>query len=184
MNTVCGLLPDPARKPLILLTLVALTAVSSGSAQESQAPKEPPGTPEPPARSAAPDATGAAPARRVLLVRASPAPLGDNSVLSVRPDEARKELQGLESGLFRGGLSEPRVLSVPEQGGWVRGLLKEPKASRLWSFFNPRAPRDGETDLMRSARIFGVRGDAPLPISQTDPIQVEPVGIRFWQIGR
>jgi hypothetical protein len=38
--------------------------------------------------------------------------------------------------------------------------------------------------LMRSARIFGVRGDAPLPHSMQDPIGVEPVGIRFWQISK
>jgi len=120
--------------------------------------------------------------RPVLLVRPSTVPLGDNSVIAVTPQEARQELQGIESGLFRRSLAEPKVMSVPEQGGWVRGFFKEPKASKLWSFFNPRAPLDSETDLMRSARIFGIRGDAPLPPSMQDPILIEPVGIRFWQI--
>ena len=120
----------------------------------------------------------------ILLVRPSAVPLGDNSVISVSPQEARQELQGIESGLFRRSLGEPKVLSVPEQGGWVRGFFKEPKASKLWSFFNPKAPLDSETDLMRSARIFGIRGDAPLPNSLQDPIRVEPVGIRFWQINK
>ena len=124
------------------------------------------------------------PSQRVLLVRASAVPLGDNSVIAVSPQEAQRELLVLESGLFRRSLAEPKVLSVPEQGGWVRGLFKEPKASKLWSLFNPRAPLDSETDLMRSARIFGIRGDAPLPTSMQDPIRVEPVGIRFWQINR
>lgn len=125
-----------------------------------------------------------APQRPVLLVRPSTVPLGDNSVIAVSPQEARQELQGIEGGLFRRTLAEPKVLSVPEQGGWVRGFFKEPKASKLWSFFNPKAPLDSETDLMRSARIFGVRGDAPLPHSQQDPIRVEPVGIRFWQVDK
>jgi hypothetical protein len=124
------------------------------------------------------------PSQRVLLVRASAVPLGENSVIAVSPQEAQRELLVLESGLFRRSLAEPKVLSVPEQGGWVRGLFKEPKASKLWSLFNPRAPLDSETDLMRSARIFGIRGDAPLPTSMQDPIQIEPVGIRFWQINR
>ena len=122
--------------------------------------------------------------QRVLLVRASPVPLGDNSVIAVSPQEAKRELLGIDGGLFRRSLAEPKVQSVPEQGGWVRGFFKEPKASKLWSFFNPKAPLDTETDLMRSARIFGIRGDAPLPTSMQDPIQVEPVGIRFWQINR
>ena len=122
--------------------------------------------------------------RPILLVRPSMVPLGDNSVLTVSPQEARQELQGIESGLFRRSLAEPKVMTVPEQGGWVRGFFKEPKASKLWSFFNPKAPVDTETDLMRSARIFGIRGDAPLPTSMQDPIQIEPVGIRFWQINK
>jgi hypothetical protein len=122
--------------------------------------------------------------KTVLLVRASEVPLGDNSVTSVSPREAQQELKDIESGLFRRSLAEPKVLSVPEQGGWVRGFLKEPKASKLWSFFNPKAPLDSETDLMRSARIFGIRGDAPLPTSMQDPIQIEPVGIRFWQMSK
>jgi len=120
----------------------------------------------------------------VLLVRASAVPLGDNSVTSVSSQEAQQELKAIESGLFRRSLVEPKVLSVPEQGGWVRGFFKEPKASKLWSFFNPKAPLDSETDLMRSARIFGIRGDAPLPTSMQDPIRVEPVGIRFWQMSK
>jgi hypothetical protein len=111
-------------------------------------------------------------------------PLGDNSVIAVSPQEAKRELLGIDGGLFRRSLAEPKVQSVPEQGGWVRGFFKEPKASKLWSFFNPKAPLDTETDLMRSARIFGIRGDAPLPTSMQDPIHVEPVGIRFWQINR
>jgi hypothetical protein len=110
--------------------------------------------------------------------------LGDNSVTSVSSQEAQQELKAIESGLFRRSLVEPKVLSVPEQGGWVRGFFKEPKASKLWSFFNPKAPLDSETDLMRSARIFGIRGDAPLPTSMQDPIRVEPVGIRFWQMSK
>ena len=124
------------------------------------------------------------PSERVLLVRASAVPLGDNSVIAVSPQEAQQELLVIESGLFRRSLAGPKVLSVPEQGGWVRGLLKEPKISKLWSLFNPKAPLDSETDLMRSARIFGARGDAPLPHSQQDPIRIEPVGIRFWQISK
>ena len=124
------------------------------------------------------------PSERVLLVRASAVPLGDNSVMAVSPQEAQQELLVIESGLFRRSLAGPKVLSVPEQGGWVRGLFKEPKASKLWSLFNPKAPLDSETDLMRSARIFGVRGDAPLPHSMQDPIRIEPVGIRFWQISK
>jgi hypothetical protein len=120
----------------------------------------------------------------VLLVRASAVPLGENSVTSVSSQEAQQELKAIESGLFRRSLAEPKVLSLPEQGGWVRGFFKEPKASKLWSFFNPKAPLDSETDLMRSARIFGIRGDAPLPQSMQDPIQVEPVGIRFWQMSK
>ena len=124
------------------------------------------------------------PSERVLLVRASAVPLGDNSVIAVSPQEAQQELLVIESGLFRRSLAGPKVLSVPEQGGWVRGLFKEPKASKLWSLFNPKAPLDSETDLMRSARIFGARGDAPLPHSQQDPIRIEPVGIRFWQISK
>lgn len=46
------------------------------------------------------------------------------------------------------------------------------------------APLDSQTDLMRSARIFGARGDAPLPHSMQDSIGFEPVGIRFWQISK
>ena len=124
------------------------------------------------------------PSKRVLLVFASAVPLGENSVIAVSPQQAQRELLVIESGLFRRSLAGPKVLSVPEQGGWVRGLFKEPKASKLWSLFNPKAPLDSETDLMRSARIFGVRGDAPLPHSMQDPIGVEPVGIRFWQISK
>ena len=104
--------------------------------------------------------------------------------MAVSPQEAQRELLVIESGLFRRSLAGPKVLSVPEQGGWVRGLFKEPKGSKLWSLFNPKAPLDSETDLMRSARIFGVRGDAPLPHSMQDPIGVEPLGIRFWQISK
>lgn len=152
-----------------------------GASGDPAAPGEAPATTSDAPR---PDAPGSSSARRLMLVRASPVPLGENSVLSVGAGEAKEELQGLEGGLFRRRLSEPRVLSVAEQGGWVLGFLKEPKASRIWSFFNPRAPVDSGSDLQRSARIFGIRGDAPLPTSQVDPIHVEPVGIRFWQISR
>ena len=62
--------------------------------------------------------------RPILLVRPSMVPLGDNSVLTVSPQEARQELQGIESGLFRRSLAEPKVITVPEQGGWVRGFFK------------------------------------------------------------
>jgi len=178
-----GKVPDSAR-PTVGSPATATDAASSRPA----APVDPalPAATSPTAVSPAPspDQPGSASARRLLLVRASPVPLGENSVLAVGADQAKDELKGLEGGMLRRSLSEPRVLSVPEQGGWVRGFFKEPKASRLWSFFNPRAPVDSETDLQRSARIFGIRGDAPLPTSQVDPVHVEPVGIRFWQISR
>jgi hypothetical protein len=154
----------------------------------AQAAEDKPTVPANPSGRSAADTAPAGSARSdrqtVLLVRASAVPLGDNSVTSVSSQEAQQELKAIESGLFRRSLVEPKVLSVPEQGGWVRGFFKEPKASKLWSFFNPKAPLDSETDLMRSARIFGIRGDAPLPTSMQDPIRIEPVGIRFWQMSK
>jgi len=204
MNTPHGPLPDPSTRrrmarrratwaePWVSVMALALLSTADVRAQDRAQEKAKVGAGLAPTRPV--PATNAAPsrpvgsadpvARRLLLVRASPVPLGENSVLSVGAGEAKEELKGLEGGLFRRTVSEPRVLSVAEQGGWVRGFFKEPKASRLWSFFNPRAPVDSESDLLRSARIFGIRGDAPLPTSQVDPIHVEPVGIRFWQISR
>lgn len=61
------------------------------------------------------------PSERVLLVRASAVPLGDNSVMAVSPQEAQRELLVIESGLFRRSLAGPKVLSVPEQGGGCVG---------------------------------------------------------------
>lgn len=170
---------------LIVLSMLSLPGVAQEVPAKAAKVSDPKPSPPASAASAEPRATDVQPPQRpVLLVRPSTVPLGDNSVIAVSPQEARQELKGIESGLFRRTLAEPKVLSVPEQGGWVRGFFKEPKASKLWSFFNPKAPLDSETDLMRSARIFGVRGDAPLPHALQDPIQVEPVGIRFWQINR
>ncbi len=170
-----------------LTTLLLLSSSAVAEEPPAKAAKGVDSKPSPPASAAL--AEGKAPVaplpeRPVLLVRPSTVPLGDNSVIAVSSQEAREELKGIENGLFRPALAGPKVLSVPEQGGWVRGFFKEPKASKLWSFFNPRAPLDSETDLMRSARIFGIRGDAPLPTSMQNPIQVEPVGIRFWQIDK
>jgi len=167
----------------VMMPLAAclMVAVAGAAEDKPTVPANPSG------RSAvdtAPAGSTRADRKTVLLVRASEVPLGDNSVTSVSPREAQQELKDIESGLFRRSLAEPKVLSVPEQGGWVRGFLKEPKASKLWSVFNPKAPLDSETDLMRSARIFGIRGDAPLPTSMQDPIQIEPVGIRFWQMSK
>ena len=190
MNALQGRISNCLRPSLVTAILLSLVPVAgaaedtptraatpSGVAKTADAvakPLLPPNGAEPSSQ----------PSQRVLLVRASAVPLGENSVIAVSPQEAQRELLVLESGLFRRSLAEPKVLSVPEQGGWVRGLFKEPKASKLWSLFNPKAPLDSETDLMRSARIFGIRGDAPLPTSMQDPIQIEPVGIRFWQINR
>ena len=185
--------PPPATVLIAMSLLLSLAAaMPSLVAQETPAVAASPSDPKPsvsppspsPAKLQETPQAAQVPQRPILLVRPSTVPLGDNSVIAVSPQEARQELQGIESGLFRRTLAEPKVLSVPEQGGWVRGFFKEPKASKLWSFFNPKAPLDSQTDLMRSARIFGIRGDAPLPHSLQDPVHIEPVGIRFWQINR
>ena len=67
------------------------------------------------------------PSERVLLVRASAVPLGDNSVMAVSPQEAQRELLVIESGLFRRSLAGPKVLSVPEQGGGCVGSSRSLK---------------------------------------------------------
>jgi hypothetical protein len=175
-------LQTTALTTLLLLSSSAVAEESPAKVAKGADSKPSPAAPATLAEGKAPVAP--LPERPVLLVRPSTVPLGDNSVIAVSPQEAREELKGIENGLFRPALAGPKVLSVPEQGGWVRGFFKEPKASKLWSFFNPKAPLDSGTDLMRSARIFGIRGDAPLPTSMQDPIQVEPVGVRFWQIDK
>lgn len=117
--------------------------------------------------------------KKVLLVKASPTPLGENSVMAVTASEAKRELDGLKSGKVQPSLAEPLQKSVAEQGGVARVLIKEPKAKKLLGLFNPLAPTDSQTEYMRANRLNTIRGTPPLPRTMQDPIWMEPVGVTF-----
>ncbi len=123
-------------------------------------------------------ATNDAP-KKLTLVKASPTPLGENSVMAVSPGEAKRELEGLKSGKVQDRIVEPLPKSVAEQGGVARMLFKEPKAKKLLSLFNPLAPTDAQTEYLRTHRVYTIRGTPPVPRTMQDPIWMEPVGVSF-----
>ncbi len=123
------------------------------------------------------------PVRPLLLVRASETPLGENSVIAVSPSEARRELEGLRQGLIQDRLRDPLPKSVMEEGGLAKAVLKNPKPRRILGLFNPVAPEDSQSHFHRTHKVNTLRGTAPLPHNQQDPIWIEPVGIDFLNWG-
>jgi hypothetical protein len=118
-----------------------------------------------------------------MLVRASTTPLGENSVLAVSAEEARRELEAMRSGLLRERLREPLPKSVAEQGGASRMLLKDPKPRKILGLFNLGAPLDAETRFRLENRVNGFRGTPPQPLRLSDPIWFEPEGINLFNWG-
>lgn len=170
----------PARRASRLL--VALLLQVPLAAEEKPA-SEPGSAAAPKPASAEPAGGTNTPVRPLLLVRASETPLGENSVIAVSPSEARRELEGLRRGLIQDRLRDPLPKSVMEEGGLAKAVLKNPKPRRILGLFNPVAPEDSQTHFHRNHKVNTLRGTAPLPHNQQDPVWTEPVGIDFLNWG-
>jgi hypothetical protein len=123
--------------------------------------------------------TNAAP-KKLVLVKASPTPLGENSVIAVTAAEARRELDGIRGGLVRERLRDPLPKPLMEQGGLARVILKDPKPKKILGLFSPVAPEDSQSVFLRTHRVNTLRGTPPLPHSMQDPIWIEPVGLNLF----
>ena len=173
------------RRLAAVVPAVLLLATAPLRADEKSPSATTPATPSAStnAPAASPAAAPAARTRDLLVVRASPTPLGENSVIAESAGEARQELESLRNGTIRERMKDPLPKSVMEQGGLARALLRDAKPKRILGLFNPVAPKDSASEFHRTHKVNTLRGTPPVPFNHQDPIWTEPVGIDLFNWG-